>query len=98
MTSVNLESLRAQIEILRMCKRRKSDLKELEDNARGAVEEAMGEADTGTLDGEVAITWKRHKRRSLDQKALAAAHPETVEEFRTTTEVRKFEVMEPDDE
>jgi predicted phage-related endonuclease len=98
MTSVNLDSLRAQVEILRHCKQRKGELKELEDNARGAIEEAMGEADTGTLDGSVAVVWKRHKRRSVDQKALGKAHPEIVEEFRKTTEVRQFEVVEPDNE
>lgn len=97
MTSVNLDALRVQIEILRSIKARKAELKELEDNHRGAVEDAMGDADTGTLDGEVAIRWGRYKKRTLDQKALADEHPRLVEEFKKTSEVRRFEVVTDED-
>lgn len=91
---MNLDEMRAQVEILRWCKQKRAEIKELEDTARSVVQDALGDDDTGTVDGEVAVTWKTSKRRALDQKALAAAHPDLVEEFKTATEVRRFEVVD----
>jgi predicted phage-related endonuclease len=94
MSSVDLESVRAQVEILKYCKTRKAELKELEENARGAVEEAMGDAEHGLLDGAEAISWSSYKRRSLNQKALREERPEIVEEYTQTGVVRKFEIVD----
>jgi predicted phage-related endonuclease len=92
--ATNLDPIRGQIEILRFVKARKAELKELEDRARAAIEAAMGDAEEGTLDGKVAITWKTAKRRSLDQKALARDHPDLVEEYKTVSPYRRFEVVD----
>ncbi len=89
-----LDNVRASVEILRFAKARKKELKELEDQARAAIEAEMGNDDEGTLDGEVAITWKTFKRRQLDQAALAKAHPNLVEEFKVPKSVRRFEVVD----
>lgn len=94
MTIRNLESVRAQVEMLLWAKRQKAKLKEVEDLARPVVEEAMGGADVGTLDDEIVIKWGTYKSRRLDQKALADAHPEIVEEFKVASEQRKFEVVD----
>lgn len=93
MPKINLEPVRPHVEILRWVKRRKAELKELEENARSAVEVVMGEADEGELDGETVVTWHRHKRRTLDQSALKDAEPYVHEEYMTTTVVRRFEVV-----
>jgi predicted phage-related endonuclease len=94
MTIRNLDSVRAQVEMLRYVRRQKAKLKEVEDLARPAVEEAMGGADVGTLDDEIVIRWGTYKSRRLDQKALADAHPDIVEEFKVASEQRKFEVVD----
>lgn len=91
---VDLEPVRAQVEMLLYVKRQKAKLKEIEEMARPPVEEAMGNADIGQLDGEDVIHWTTYKTRRLDQKALAEAHPELVEEFKTAAEQRKFEVVD----
>lgn len=92
MKPVNLESVRASVEILRMVKRKQADLKELEAEHRGAVEEALGDNDEGELDGEVVVKWTRFKSRSLNQKALKEANPDLVENYYELSEKRRFEV------
>lgn len=89
----DLNGLRAHIEILQFCKQRKAELADLENNAKAAVQEALGDDDTGLLDGEAVVHWRRHKRTTLDQRLLAATHPDIYESCRTTTEVRRFEVI-----
>lgn len=97
MTSRNLDSVRPQIEILRMCKQKKAQLKELEDQARAAVEELMGDAELGLIEGEPVVWWKTHKRKSLDQKALKEEYPEAFEVCQKTSEIRRFEIVDDDD-
>lgn len=97
MSRVNLDQLRAQLEILRFIKDKRAELKQLEETARDAVEAALGDNDEGTLDGHVAVTWKTHKRKALNQKLLREAYPEIYESCKDTTEVRRFEVVDDDD-
>ena len=56
------------------------------------VEAALGDNDAGTVDGELAVTWRRQKRKALNQKALKEHEPEIAESYYETTEVRRFEV------
>ena len=93
MSSKNLETLRGQVQILQMCKEKKAQLKELEEQALDAVKTLMGEAENGLLDGEPVVRWDHQKRVSLDQKALKDAHPELVAEFMVATEVRRFQIL-----
>jgi predicted phage-related endonuclease len=92
MTQVDLDRLRWAVEAMRYIKERRAELKELEDRARPALEEALGDATEGTLDGDVAVTWKYSKRRALDQRLLRTTFPEIYETCRTVTEVRRFEM------
>lgn len=94
MSSVDLDKLRAQVELLRFVKSRKAELKVIEDNARAAVEEALGDADTGTLDGEPVVAWRFYKRRALDQKALKASFKDVYEACLRATEVRRFDLLD----
>jgi predicted phage-related endonuclease len=93
---INLDELRAQVELLRWAKERKAELKVIEDNARDAVEAALGDHDVGSLDGEPVVMWRFTKRTALDQKLLKELFPDVFEECKRTTEVRRFEVLEPD--
>ncbi|UQE73865.1 hypothetical protein MYK68_14110 [Gordonia sp. PP30] len=58
------------------------------------VQDAMGDADTGVLDGRPAVTWKPVKSRRFDQKAFKAVHPQLVAEFTIVTESRRFTVVD----
>ena len=90
----DLDELRAQVELLRWCKEKKAEIKEVETAARAAVEAALGDDDTGTMDGHPVITWKFHKRTALDQGFLKQAYPDLYETCKRTTEVRRFEVLD----
>lgn len=90
----DLNDVRAQVEILRWCKTRRAEIKELEDQAKAVVQAAMGDDDTGTIDDQPAITWKAHKRTALDQSYLKKQFSDIYQECLTTSEVRRFEVNE----
>jgi predicted phage-related endonuclease len=90
MASVDLEELRWAVETLRWVRDRKAEIKDVEDKARDAVEQALGDADAGALDGHEVITWKHHKRTALDQRVLKSAFPEVYAECVRTSEVRRF--------
>jgi predicted phage-related endonuclease len=90
MASVDLEDLRWAVEALRWTKDRKAELKEVEDKARDAIEQALGDNDAGALDGHDVISWRYSKRKALDQRVLRAAFPDVFDECLRTTEVRRF--------
>lgn len=94
MSNVNLDDVRGQVEVLKWCGERLSEIKELQKNARAAIEEALGENEIGELDGETVVTWASHKKRQLNQAAMKEAHPEIVEEFTQLSEVRTFKVVD----
>lgn len=96
MAPTDLESLRWAVESLRWIKERKAELKTLEEQARDAIEVALGDNDAGTLDGHDVVTWKSHKQSRLDQQALKKALPDVYESFRKTIEVRRFELVDPE--
>lgn len=92
--ATDLNEVRAQVEILKWCKQRRAELSELEASAKDAVQAALGDDDTGTIDGDPAVTWKTHKRTSLDQRYFKKTFPEIYAECQVTSEVRRFEVTE----
>lgn len=90
----DLESVRAQVEILRMVKESQKKLKALEADARAAVEDAMGNHEQGSLDGQIVVTWTTHKKRQFQQAELKDAHPEVIESYTRLVEARTFKVVE----
>ena len=96
MSSVKLDALRAQVEILRHCKQREAELKELKTEAREQIEELMAQegADEGTLDGRPVVNWRQYKRTALNQKLLKQLHPDVYEECKDVTEYTRFEILD----
>lgn len=92
--STDISHLRAQVEILRWARQKKAEIAELEHNAKEAIQAAIGDDDTGTIDGDEAVTWKTHKRRSLDQSYVKNRYPDVYAEAQTVSEIRRFEVCE----
>lgn len=76
----------------------KAEIKALEatrDELEAFVKAALGEHDTGTVDGRAAVTWKTQARRSLQIAGpgidpLAHTHPTIARYFTKTTEFRRF--------
>jgi predicted phage-related endonuclease len=93
MTEVDLESVRGGIELLRYCRAQRAKIKEVEDNARAAVEDALGDAEIGVLDGEVAIQWPTFKENRFDSSAFKEDHPELWEQYKAMKSRRRFDVV-----
>ena len=53
----------------------------------------MGNAEQGSLDGEIVITWTTHKKRQFQQQKLKDANPELVEQFTELIESRTFNIV-----
>jgi predicted phage-related endonuclease len=87
---MNIDSVRAHVEILRFVATKKAELKEMEEASRAAIEEALGDNEVGELDGAPAVNWTRVTSRRLDQKALKAEHPDIVAEYTRPSESRRF--------
>jgi hypothetical protein len=94
MTNVDLEKVRDQVELLRWTKVRQAELKELEAAARDDVENIMGNADTGTLDGKPVIKWSTYKKRQLNQKMMREEIAEIAEAYTELIDVRRFELVD----
>lgn len=92
--TTDLNDVRGQVEILKWCKAKRAEIAELEKQAKEVVQAALGDAEFGSIDGELAVTWKTTKRRALDQKLLAELYPDVAEECKSVTEVRRFEVCD----
>jgi hypothetical protein len=91
--TTNLDHLRAEIELLRWAEARKAEINDIEKKARATVEEALGEDESGTLDGDLAVTWKHGKQNRLNQKLLAQLYPKVLEECKTVVPTRTFKVF-----
>jgi predicted phage-related endonuclease len=65
-------------------------MEEVRAEARRHLEEALGEAETGLVDGAVAVRWTVVESRRLDQKKLKEQAPELVEQCTVTSISRRF--------
>lgn len=81
--------------LVRVAEKRR-ELKDEYDEARAVIEEALGDNETGEIDGEVVVTWKTQTRRSLNQKKLRETFPDVVDLFTETTEIRRFVPIDPE--
>jgi hypothetical protein len=66
---------------------RQKEMKEVADRERAVILEALGDNDTGSLNGEPILTRTWQKRKTLDTKALQRERPEIAELFSRTSEV-----------
>ena len=91
--SIALDHIRAHVDILKFVASKEAELKEMKERSRAAVEEALGENEIGTVDGEPVVRWGHQKVNRLNQKALKAERPEIVAEYTEATSQRRFEIL-----
>ncbi len=77
---------------LRAAQDDRKDAEEREERAKGIIAGYMRDADTLTQRGSKILTWRSQTRKSLDTKALAAAHPELAAQFERETSFRVMRV------
>lgn len=93
MANIDLEPVRAQVEILKWAVAKRKEIAEVEKSARDAVETFLGIGNVGYLAGEPAINWSSYKSNTFDQKAFGADHPELLEQYKSVKEKGKFDVL-----
>lgn len=82
------------VNVLRWCRSQRRTLDDTERAARAEIEKALGDNETGIADGQPVVTWKRHTRTALDQRALRREHPDIHAHYCRTDEVRRFCLLE----
>jgi predicted phage-related endonuclease len=73
---------------LRQVQGQKKQLSDLEDELKAEIALALGGATTGTIDGNVAVTWKQQSRSGFDSKRFASEHPELYSQYQSTNTFR----------
>lgn len=91
--AVPIDALKAQFALLQYAKEKRAELAEIEANAKSAIQSALGDAEAGTIDGRIAVTWKFTKRRAIDQGLLKQNYPEVAEQCMSVSESRRFEFV-----
>lgn len=86
---VELDSIAvAALEQLEEARKRKKIAEEMEESAKVVIAAALGDADTGQVDGETRVTWRSQSRESFDAKAFEADHPALAAKYRKVTSFR----------
>lgn len=93
MNNVDLEAVRASVEIVQFCHTKIAELKELEKEHRSQIEAALGEGEIGQIDGETVVTWTHSKQNQLKQSKLKEDYPEIAAAYTELVERRTFKVV-----
>lgn len=89
--TVNLDGLRDQLNAYSLAAAEIEKWKNVQAQARAAIEAALGDAEVGTVDGAKAVTWTHSERTSLDTKRLQSELPaDILAPYLRTTVVRTF--------
>jgi predicted phage-related endonuclease len=76
--------------LIRQCDRDIKDLEETKKLARARIEQMLGDAETGLLNGQPVVHWTFVSSRRLDQKKLKDQAPDLVEACTVTQLSRRF--------
>lgn len=93
---VDLEPVRAWLERWLWARERKAELEAIEKEARGQIEQHLGDAETGVLDGRPVITWKWSvpKNGRVDVRMLREQFPDVAAVCTTKNPARTFRRVE----
>lgn len=95
--SVPLDHLAERWAMLRYASAKAKEWSDIAKEARADIEEALGDAETGTIDGKPVVRFYWRKTRRLNQAALKADHPEVIAAYTTPTEERRFEPVKEEE-
>lgn len=80
---------------LRALNAEKATISEKIKEREAKLKEALGDAEEGTVKGNVVVTWKRAIRQTTSLTLLKKGYPEIAAECLVQSEVRTFKVIEP---
>ncbi len=94
---VRLDEIKSILDVYAFAQERISHFEGVRDAARAEIEEALGNAEIGTVDGVAKITWKRGKTRRLDQRMLKERFPEVHSACVVEQQTRTFNTVKATD-
>jgi hypothetical protein len=95
MTAQSLDNIEGWVTILRQYTIERDKAQETIDLARAKIEEALGEADTGELNGFPVVKWTHVTTNRFDQKkAKAFLTDEQVTQCMNAIESRRFVLLD----
>lgn len=97
MSAVDLVSVRHHYNLLAWIKARRAELDEMESDARAAIEDTLGEAEIGELDGRHVVTWRHTTQRRISATVLRQRFPQVAEQCVVVAERREFRLVEGDE-
>ena len=92
---VDIDSIHGTITAYKAVDAQIKSMIEARDNLRRDIETALGDHDTGLLNGRRAVTWRHTKKpERFDLTAFRRAHPELAAEYTSVREApRVFKVL-----
>ncbi len=93
-----VDELADHVARLRQINARIRELSAEADEIKAGIQDALGDYEVGTVHGLPAVTWSRHTRHALDQKAFREACPDLYRHFLKASTVRRFTLNEETDE
>ena len=91
-SSQEIDGHAALIAQLRAVQAEKKELSAREDDLKAEIGLALEGAVTGTIDGNVVVTWKQQSRTGFDSKRFATEHPELYAQYRTNSTYRVLRI------
>lgn len=81
-----LDHLAREVALLRWVKEQRERLKEIEADPKAAVEDALGNDEVGTINGQEVITYKFSKPNKFREAQFKADHPDLHAEYKLPPE------------
>ncbi len=93
-TEKDLAEVRHAFEVYTWTKRQIAELEEQQKEARSVIEEHMGDAEAGYLDGRKALTWTYTEQRRVDIVMVRKLFPDMADACTKTRHIRSLRVVE----
>ena len=90
----DIDDLAGWLDVYRTAQKEKARAEEVIATARGKIEEALGDAEVGTVAGQPAVRWTHVHATRFDQKKAKAILGDEYEACLVPSESRRFTLVE----
>lgn len=92
--AVSLDEIREWEKRFKNARARRREAQEEENEAKEILAEYLGDAEFGSVGGQVTLRYRRMTVRRFDKKEFAKDHPDLVDKYTKANEERRMEVVE----
>lgn len=95
--AVPLDEIREWEKRFRDARRRRREATEEEEEAKEVLKEYLGDAEFGSVGGQITLRYRSMTVRRFNTKKFRKAHPDLADAFTDENEERRMEVVEDDE-